>query len=225
MRNGRVLITGGASGIGAATAARCREEGYEPIVVDLRGGDIRADLMDPKDTARALESALVDGPITRLVNNVGVVIAKSVEQQTQEDVERAVRLNVSCALQCLQALVPGMKAAGFGRIVNMSSRAALGKEHRTAYAMTKAGLIGMTRVWRWSSGPMESLATPSGPARSRPSFSTSTTLTTRLEPGESSMPCLCVASERPRTWRTPWRTSWMSAAASSLARSCTSAVA
>ena len=47
----------------------------------------------------------------------------------------------------MQALLPGMKACGFGRIVNMSSRAALGKELRTAYAATKAGLIGMTRVW------------------------------------------------------------------------------
>ena len=53
----------------------------------------------------------------------------------------------SPVFQCMQALLPSMTAGGFGRIVNMSSRAALGKELRTAYAATKAGLIGMTRVW------------------------------------------------------------------------------
>jgi NAD(P)-dependent dehydrogenase (short-subunit alcohol dehydrogenase family) len=47
----------------------------------------------------------------------------------------------------VQALLPLMKKAGFGRIVNISSRAALGKEDRTVYSATKAGLLGMTRTW------------------------------------------------------------------------------
>jgi short chain dehydrogenase len=69
-----------------------------------------------------------------------------------------VSLNLRCALQCLQALLPGMKAARFGRVVNMSSRAALGKELRTVYAATKAGLNGMAKVWAVSGGqnPRES---------------------------------------------------------------------
>jgi NAD(P)-dependent dehydrogenase (short-subunit alcohol dehydrogenase family) len=56
-------------------------------------------------------------------------------------------LNLRCAVQCTQALLPGMTASGFGRVVNMASRVALGKELRTAYAATKAGLIALTRVW------------------------------------------------------------------------------
>lgn len=143
----RVLITGGESGIGAATAARCRAEGYEPVIIDRMGDGIRADLSNPIETARALEAALASGPITRLVNNVGVVCPAAAESQTLAEFDLAVSLNLRCTLQCMQALLPGMKAAGFGRIVNMSSRAALGKELRTAYAATKAGLIGMTRVW------------------------------------------------------------------------------
>jgi 3-oxoacyl-[acyl-carrier protein] reductase len=143
----RVLITGGAAGIGAACARRSREDGYEPIVIDRAGGDIRADLSDPGETARALEEALSDGPITRLVNNVGIVCPASLEEQTLEDLERTVQLNLRCSMQCAQALLPGMKAAGFGRIVNIASRAALGKELRTAYAATKSGLIGMAKVW------------------------------------------------------------------------------
>ncbi|MGJ7546755.1 SDR family oxidoreductase [Variovorax sp. LT1R16] len=147
----RVLITGGGAGIGAATAERCRAEGYEPVVIDRMvehvPGGIRADLSDPADTARALQEALAGGPITRLVNNVGIVCPASAETQTLAQFDLAVSLNLRCAFQCMQALLPGMKEAGFGRIVNMSSRAALGKELRTAYAATKAGLIGMTRVW------------------------------------------------------------------------------
>ena len=78
----RVLITGGASGIGAATAARCRAEGWEPVIIDRVGNGIRADLSSPDDTARALAEALAGGPITRLVNNVGVVVPNDAEHQS-----------------------------------------------------------------------------------------------------------------------------------------------
>lgn len=147
MSKERVLITGGAAGIGAAAAERCRQDGYEPVIIDRVGDGIIADLSDPAETSRALEIALKDGPITRLVNNVGIVSPASAEEQTLAQLELTWSLNLRCSMQCMQALLPGMKAAGFGRILNMSSRAALGKELRTAYAATKAGLIGMTRVW------------------------------------------------------------------------------
>lgn len=150
----RVLVTGGASGIGAAIVERCRADGYAPVVLDQRDGPdtIPVDLMDREQTAQALEHALADGPITRLVNNVGAVFPGAVESQTLDDYERAFRLNLEVAVQCTQALLPGMNEAGFGRIVNMSSRAALGKELRSAYATTKAGLIGLTRVWALEMG-------------------------------------------------------------------------
>lgn len=149
----RVLITGGASGIGAACAARCRADGYEPVIIDRAAGDIQADLSDPIDTAAALEAALADGPITRLINNVGIVLPAAVEDQSLAELDLAVSLNLRCALQCMQALLPGMRAAGFGRVVNMASRAAYGKELRSAYSATKAGLIGMTRTWALELGP------------------------------------------------------------------------
>ncbi|NYT86735.1 SDR family oxidoreductase [Pusillimonas harenae] len=147
MSQERVLITGGASGIGAAIAARCRQDGYQPVIIDRIGDGIQADLSDSKETAHALEQALEDGPITRLVNNVGIVVPAHAENQTLDELQLAWSLNVRCAVQCMQALLPGMKAAEFGRIVNMSSRAALGKELRSAYSASKAGLLGMTRVW------------------------------------------------------------------------------
>ncbi|POR54806.1 NAD(P)-dependent dehydrogenase (short-subunit alcohol dehydrogenase family) [Paraburkholderia eburnea] len=163
MAKERVLITGGAAGIGAACAARCEADGYEAVVIDRVGDGILADLADTQATAAALERALAGGPITRLVNNVGIVVPNDAEHQTLEELELAWALNVRCAQQCMQALLPGMKAAGFGRIVNMSSRAALGKELRTAYSATKAALIGMTRVWALELGVHGITANAIGP--------------------------------------------------------------
>ncbi|GAB3726415.1 SDR family oxidoreductase [Nocardiopsis nanhaiensis] len=147
MNNDRVLITGGASGIGAAIAERCRQDGLEVITADRIGGDIEVDLTDAEATTGALRACLEDGPITRLVNNVGAVFPGPVEEHTHDQMTAAWDVNVRTALTCLQPLLPGMKGEGFGRVVNISSRAALGKELRTAYAATKAAQIGMTRVW------------------------------------------------------------------------------
>lgn len=160
----RVLVTGGAHGIGAAIAERCRQDGYIPVVLDREGEQaFHCDLSDPASTAEALERALADGPITRLVNNVGAVFPNAVSDQTLEQFDAAVALNLRSALQCIQALLPGMRQAGFGRIVNMSSRAALGKELRAAYAATKAGLIGLTRVVALEEGAHGVTANAIGP--------------------------------------------------------------
>jgi NAD(P)-dependent dehydrogenase (short-subunit alcohol dehydrogenase family) len=163
MAKERVLITGGAAGIGAACAARCAADAYEVVTIDRIGNGLIADLSDVDATASALAHALEGGPITRLINNVGMVVPADAEHQTLEDFERAWALNVRCAQQCMQALLPGMKAMRFGRIVNMSSRAALGKELRSAYSATKAALIGMTRVWALELGAFGVTANAIGP--------------------------------------------------------------
>jgi NAD(P)-dependent dehydrogenase (short-subunit alcohol dehydrogenase family) len=153
----RILVTGGASGIGRAIAERAESDGWDVVVLDRQPGPVGktvlADLSDVDDTARALAEALADGPITRLVNNVGAVFPAALREQALDDVDRAYALNLRCAVQRAQALIPGMSEAGFGRIVNMASRAALGKEMRTAYSASKAGLIGLTRVWALELGP------------------------------------------------------------------------
>lgn len=176
----RVLVTGGAHGIGGAIAERCRQDGYEPVILDREGADtIHGDLSDPDSTAQALERALADGPITRLVNNVGAVFPNAVTDQTLDQFDAAVALNLRSALQCIQALLPGMREAGFGRIVNMSSRAALGKELRVAYAATKAGLLGLTRVVALEEGRNGVTANAIGPGP------IATDLFTRANPANS----------------------------------------
>lgn len=147
----RLLVTGGASGIGKAIVELGEARGWDVSVIDREpasvGRSYLADLSDTEATDKALTDVLNDGPVTRLVNNVGAVFPAAVDQTTLEDLEQSYILNLRSAVQCTQAVLPGMKEQRFGRIVNMTSRAALGKELRTSYAAAKAGLIGMTRVW------------------------------------------------------------------------------
>lgn len=143
----RVLITGGAAGIGRAIAERCSRDGYEPVVLDKDGDDIKVDLASPTETREALTQALKGGPIHRLVNNVGIVRPAPLSETTFEDLDAVVAVNIRCAIQCVQTLAPAMMSRGFGRIVSISSRSLLGKPERTVYAGSKAALVGMSRTW------------------------------------------------------------------------------
>lgn len=143
----RVLVTGGASGIGAAIVEQQRSLGRDVVVIDKQPGGIQADLADAAQVADALAEALAGGPIHRLVNNVGYIRVAALEDLEIEDALRTYEINVVAAMRCAQALLPGMREAGFGRIVNIASRAALGKAGRSAYSGSKAGIIGVTRTW------------------------------------------------------------------------------
>lgn len=160
-------MTGGASGIGRAIVEEGLARGWDVVVIDrdpaAAGKGVIADLADVASTAAALEEAISDGPVTRLVNNVGAVFPAPLGEQALADVDAAYALNLRCAVQCTQALLPGMRQAGFGRVVNLTSRAALGKELRTAYAASKAGLVGLTRVWALELGPLGVTVNAIGP--------------------------------------------------------------
>jgi 3-oxoacyl-[acyl-carrier protein] reductase len=165
--NDRLLVTGGASGIGRAIAQRGLDAGWDVVVLDrdpsALGQSILVDLSDVESTRSALADALDAGPITRLVNNVGAVFPSPLAGQTVDEMDGSFALNLRSAILCSQALLPGMTEAGFGRIVNMTSRAALGKELRTAYAAAKAGLIGVTRVWALELAPLGITVNAVGP--------------------------------------------------------------
>lgn len=148
------LLTGGARNIGAAIARRLTQDGLRVIVLDVAEPEhdrfdafIAVDLRDPVATRGALSKAVAGRAVTRLVNNAGIVEPASLEETTTESLDAVAAVNLKAPILCMQAVVPAMKAAGRGRVVNISSRAALGKELRTAYAATKAGLHGMTRTW------------------------------------------------------------------------------
>jgi NAD(P)-dependent dehydrogenase (short-subunit alcohol dehydrogenase family) len=160
-------VTGGAAGIGRAVVDQGLARGWDVVVLDREpaaaGESFLADLSDAASTAEALARALEGGPVTRLVNNVGAVFPASLAEQSLAEVDAAYALNLRCAVQCMQAVLPGMEERGFGRVVNVSSRAALGKEGRTAYAASKAGLLGLTRVWALELGPLGVTVNAVGP--------------------------------------------------------------
>lgn len=149
------LVTGGSAGIGRAVVERLCADGYRVVNLDRQPPAARAeaetyfevDLSQSQPAAQLLAQVAEDCAIEVLVNNVGTVQPAPLEAVTLEELEAVVSLNLRCAIQCAQAVLPAMKARRYGRIVNISSRAALGKELRTAYAATKAGLHGITRTW------------------------------------------------------------------------------
>ncbi len=148
------IVTGGASGIGAAIARRLTEDGMRVIVVDRAPVShayahevVTLDLADAEATQSTLARVIGDRHVTRLVNNAGLVMPATLEETGLLDIDAVAAVNLRAPIICMQAVLPGMKAAGMGRVVNISSRVALGKELRTAYSATKAGLHGMTKTW------------------------------------------------------------------------------
>lgn len=151
----RVLVTGASRGIGRGTCERLDEDGYEVVGIARSRPDdwpehrafFTADLSD-RDAVRAmLQQALEGGPFYGLVNNVGFVPSGMLEDVDIDELHRTIALNVEVNILCTQAVVPGMAEKGQGRIVNIGSRAGLGKPARTLYSMSKAGVIGLTRTW------------------------------------------------------------------------------
>ncbi len=150
----RVLVTGGSQSIGRGIVQRLLDDGYAATILDRAAPEpalaarwVEVDLMDPGATDAAVRAALEDGPITRVVHNVGHVRPNFLDETRLEDFDAVMALNVRTTIQITQALLPGMRSAGQGRIVAISSRAALGKELRTSYAASKAALHGLVKTW------------------------------------------------------------------------------
>ena len=154
MKKKYVVVTGGSQGIGAGIASRLSSEGYLPIILDqvepAKGLDAefhKIDLSDTRTTTQLMDNIASKYPVTRLVNNVGIVRPALLEDTSLEDFNLVMLLNVQTALICVKALVPVMRKQKYGRIVSITSRTVLGKEMRTAYSASKGALAAMTRTW------------------------------------------------------------------------------
>jgi 3-oxoacyl-[acyl-carrier protein] reductase len=156
-----VLISAASKGIGYAIAQKCASAGYrcigmartEPSDTSPFEEFVCVDLADAVQTAHALESVVKKFKVTRLVNNMGLTHSAALEEVQLADIDRLVNLNLRTTIQVTQALLPAMHDARFGRIVNISSRAAMGKARRTVYSAVKSGVHGLTRSWALELSP------------------------------------------------------------------------
>ncbi|MDI3402949.1 SDR family NAD(P)-dependent oxidoreductase [Streptomyces cavernicola] len=156
-----VLITGAARGQGAAEARLCAEAGARVVVTDLleeegravaeslggQGLFVRHDVSDAKSWADAVGAAVERfGRLDALVNNAALWRTASVEEETYDNFEALLKVNLLGPFLGIQAVVPALREAGGGSIVNISSTAGLtGLPGHAAYGSSKFGLRGLTR--------------------------------------------------------------------------------
>jgi NAD(P)-dependent dehydrogenase (short-subunit alcohol dehydrogenase family) len=155
------IVTGGASGIGAAISRRLLSDGYEVISLALGRPDwsdkhlhaVEVDLTDEQAAREAAADIAARFAVTHIVHNAGTIRPALLPDVKTKDLHELTQLHLGAALQLVQATLPTMQANSFGRIVLISSRGALGLQTRSAYSATKAGMIGMGRTWALELAP------------------------------------------------------------------------
>ena len=162
LKDNVAVITGGGSGIGAATARLFAEEGAKVLIADWdeapaqavaqeiaqAGGTADAVKVDVSDQARI--AATIDGVVERwgqldiLVNNAGIARDGTTSKIQQHMWDQVMAVNLAGVFWGSQAALKHMKARGYGRVVNTASIAAYGAFGQTNYAASKAGVLGLT---------------------------------------------------------------------------------
>ena len=140
------LVTGGASGLGAAAAARLRTEGFAVTTLDVSGpADVMTDVTD-EEVLRRISGEI--GPVDALVNSAGIVGAnKPLLETTAEEWRRVFDVNVMGTVNTMRTFVPGMCERGWGRVVNFASMAGKdGNPNLSIYSASKAAAIGLTKL-------------------------------------------------------------------------------
>lgn len=162
----RVLLTGASRGIGVAIAETLARRGAH-LVLAARGADglastaarveaaggtaevVPTDVTKPEDRERLVQAALAGGPLTGLVNNAGIEVPVAVVEQTPEQVEKQLLVNLHAPIQLTKLVIPHMVAQGFGSVAMVSSMS--GKSptpYNAIYTATKHGLNGFTASLR-----------------------------------------------------------------------------
>lgn len=157
----RVILTGGSSGIGANLCRALLEAGFEVINVALQPADIQSpllenvvlDLTDAEATRLRFARIAATKPATTLIHCAGAIRERPLEEATLKDLEALAHLHLGAAMSLVQANLAAMKAAHYGRVVLVSTRAILGLAKRTVYSATKAGLVGLARTWALELAP------------------------------------------------------------------------
>lgn len=140
----RVLVVGGAGGIGAAIAEAFRAERATVITADLRGADLDVDLT----TGNSVESmAAAAGPIDVLVNSAGILTEAPLTSMSLEQWQQTIDIDLTGVFLACRHLVPGMVERRWGRVINVASQLGLkGGVGLTHYSAAKAGVLGFTKA-------------------------------------------------------------------------------
>ena len=154
-------VTGGSAGIGKAICEDLLAQGYEVVSLARRRSEIdhprlhsiEVDLTDRAATTGAVAELVRRFDVTTVVHNAGVIRPALLADVKLDDLDALVDLHLGCAIQLVQAALPTMRAQRFGRVILLSSRAALGLQTRTNYSATKAGMLGMARTWALELAP------------------------------------------------------------------------
>jgi len=155
------VVTGGSAGIGHAICEDLLARDYEVVSLARRKSgiahpklhSIEVDLTDRAATGEAVRELTRRFEVTTVVHNAGVIRPARLPEVSLDDLDALVDLHLGCAIQLVQAALPAMSERRFGRVVLLSSRAALGLQTRTAYSATKAGMLGMARTWALELAP------------------------------------------------------------------------
>ncbi|AGB23811.1 dehydrogenase of unknown specificity, short-chain alcohol dehydrogenase like protein [Mycobacterium sp. JS623] len=153
------VVTGGGSGIGRAVAERLRANGYHVATIDLNPSDEEfaqtADVTDRAQVEQALTAIRAQlGPVTILVNAAGLDGFKRFTDITLDEWQRVVDVNLNGVFHCIQAVLPDMIDAGWGRIVNISSSSThSGTPYMSHYVAAKSAVNGLTKSLALEYGP------------------------------------------------------------------------
>ncbi|HET6733597.1 SDR family NAD(P)-dependent oxidoreductase [Mycobacterium sp.] len=153
------VVTGGGSGIGKAVADRLRADGYHVAIIDLTPSDEEfaqtADVTDRAQIDAALSAIRAQlGPVTVLVNAAGLDGFKRFSDITFDEWQRVVNVNLNGVFHCIQAVLPDMVDAGWGRIVNISSSSThSGVPYMSHYVAAKSAVNGLTKSLALEYGP------------------------------------------------------------------------
>jgi 3-oxoacyl-[acyl-carrier protein] reductase len=157
------VVTGAGSGIGRAVAHRLSVNGAKIIVNDVRaesGNRVTREILEKKSEAVFVEADIAVyegakqlaqrahhqyGRIDILVNNAGITRDKRLGDMEEKDWDAVLNINLKGAFNCCKFITPYMIESGYGKIVNLSSRAHLGNPGQANYAASKAGIIGLTK--------------------------------------------------------------------------------
>ena len=155
MKKKAIVVSGGSTGIGQGICQHLLALGYCVINLSRRASTIEhtdmynfsVDLSKHQSVKKIGMQVVEKFTVTGFIHNAGLIRANVLENVKEEDLAYLTQVHIGSAISLTQCFLDNIQSCGHGRIVLISSRAALGLQSRTVYSATKSGIIGMARTW------------------------------------------------------------------------------